>query len=237
MPIERVDVFQTVLRRLEGWLRETDLEPGDRLPSERALAERLGVSRGSVRQALKVLISLGRLEQRHGSGTYVKNRAQDPVALYLIAEAEGGAGFCNEVAQVRASLDALAVRTAASRITSADIAGLRDFLERREGELAKEPAAPGSLDHRFEAELGRIGGNKPLQRLQAAIHDLYLHAWAEQGMAPADSFKLHDEHLEILDALEHGASERAEQLMYAHVARRAESASSHRQTQPRKPRK
>ena len=49
------------------------MRSGDRLPSDRTLAELLGVSRPSVRQAIKVLENFGRVEVRHGSGTYVRD--------------------------------------------------------------------------------------------------------------------------------------------------------------------
>lgn len=68
--ITRTNVLQSVVARLNEFIDKGDLAPGDRLPSERKLAEWLNVSRTSVRQALKTLEALGRVETRVGSGTY-----------------------------------------------------------------------------------------------------------------------------------------------------------------------
>jgi DNA-binding GntR family transcriptional regulator len=60
-------------------------------------------------------------------------------------------------------------------------------------------------------------------RLQAAIHDLHIHTWAEFGLAPADVRQLHVEHLEILQALKDRDPDKACDLMYRHVARTEEA--------------
>ncbi|MEN3281402.1 MAG: GntR family transcriptional regulator, transcriptional repressor for pyruvate dehydrogenase complex [Solirubrobacteraceae bacterium] len=219
VPIERVDVFQTVLKRLEDWIQRSDLRPGDRLPAERELARALGVSRPSLRQALKVLISLNRIEQRHGSGTYITTPVKDPIAAMLLADQGPEALPLAEIVDIRSAVDTLVVRQAAQRMTDEHLAELRAWLERRSEELESEPAAPGSLDLRFEAQIARVAGSPVLCRLQAAVHDMHLHAWAERGVAPADLFRLHEEHFEILGAMESGDWERAEALMYMHTNR------------------
>lgn len=68
--ITRTNVLQSVVARLNEFIDKGEIAPGDRLPSERKLAEWLKVSRTSVRHALKVLEALGRVETRAGSGTY-----------------------------------------------------------------------------------------------------------------------------------------------------------------------
>jgi GntR family transcriptional repressor for pyruvate dehydrogenase complex len=138
---------------VQDWIVEANLAPGDRLPSERELAEQLGVSRPSVRQALKVLTSLGVLEQRHGSGTYIKSPVKDPVASLRLAQFDTGDEGLADVSDLRASIDALAMRLAAERATPDDLDRLERFLAERAGELRSEPASPGSLDLRFEARV------------------------------------------------------------------------------------
>jgi GntR family transcriptional repressor for pyruvate dehydrogenase complex len=219
VPIARTDVFTQVLDRLEAWVESAELAPGDRLPSEREIARTLGVSRGSVRQAIKVLTSASRVEQRHGSGTYLTSRMRDPAASLLAAEHAEDPAFLRELAELRAALEVLAVDLASSAAGPSDLARLRVFLERREVELLEEPAAPGSLDVRFEALIAEIAGNALLRRLQSAIHDLHLHGWAKRGRAPASAATLHAEHLAILDAMDAQAWDEAKRLMHHHVCR------------------
>lgn len=71
IPIKRTDVFQTIIQHITNFLDSKQIKPGERLPSERELASMLNVSRTSVRQALKVLESSGRIETRVGSGTFL----------------------------------------------------------------------------------------------------------------------------------------------------------------------
>jgi len=66
-------VYYGVLEDLRNYIRENHLSPGDKLPSERELAERLGRGRSSVREALRALELLGLIETRHGEGTYLRS--------------------------------------------------------------------------------------------------------------------------------------------------------------------
>ena len=77
--------LDTALHGLRALIADGALRPGDRLPSEGELCERLGVSRGSLREAIRMLAALGVLETRHGSGSYVSDlRAADLIrSLHL----------------------------------------------------------------------------------------------------------------------------------------------------------
>ena len=63
--------METALHGLRALIADGDLRPGDRLPSEGELCERLGVSRGPLREAIRTLSALGVIDTRHGSGSYV----------------------------------------------------------------------------------------------------------------------------------------------------------------------
>ena len=76
-PLNRPKLYEQVVVRLREHVAASDLDVGDRLPPERELAERLGVSRASVRQAIVVLEVQGLVEVRHGGGTYLRERVLD----------------------------------------------------------------------------------------------------------------------------------------------------------------
>src|SRR6516225_431082 len=98
-PIRRTKVYAEVASQIHRLIAEGHLEPGDRLPPERELAETFGVSRTSVRDAIRVLEMRGLVEPRHGEGTLVKqvpvdaivSRLADRVRIREIAIAEDNA--------------------------------------------------------------------------------------------------------------------------------------------------
>ena len=66
--------YEQIVRQIQEAIRDNALSEGDRLPTERELAETFGVSRSVVREAIKVLSAQGLVESRQGSGLYVRNR-------------------------------------------------------------------------------------------------------------------------------------------------------------------
>src|SRR3954454_10137794 len=89
-PIERSPLYEVVAERLRAFIDSEKLEPGDRLLPERELAERLGVSRTSVRQALTAMRVMGLIEVRPGAGAYLKRPSADlvPTLAAELAQAE-----------------------------------------------------------------------------------------------------------------------------------------------------
>lgn len=76
-PMAKQRLYEQVLDRLRQYVAEGGLRAGDRLPPERDLAQRLGVSRASVKQAIVVLEVQGLVEARHGGGTYLVRDSLD----------------------------------------------------------------------------------------------------------------------------------------------------------------
>lgn len=101
---------------------------GHRLPGEMELAGSLGVSRGTIREALRALVHTGLLEARAGDGTYV--RAQSELEAVIRGQVPGERGA--EIADVRAALERYGARLAAERRTATDIDNMRQALDRRD---------------------------------------------------------------------------------------------------------
>jgi DNA-binding FadR family transcriptional regulator len=124
-----------------AYLQERRLQPGYRLPSERDLAERLGVGRNAVREALSTLVTLRMVESRPNSGIYLRHLERDSSfeALVLLADM-GATPTPTEVAEtmeVRAHLELLAVGLACVRRTDADLSRLREVLVQTDEILAR----------------------------------------------------------------------------------------------------
>ncbi|WP_136625507.1 FadR/GntR family transcriptional regulator, partial [Mesorhizobium norvegicum] len=122
-PIQTTARDDAVLKALVGFVRAEALQPGERLPTERILAERLKVSRNTVREALTRWEGLGLVERRQGSGTYLKV-AVSPDMLHMPLTLAGGNDFTSlmQTMEIRRALEAEAAALCAERASQADIA-------------------------------------------------------------------------------------------------------------------
>lgn len=215
VPIKRVDVYESVLAQLNALISESGMEPGDRLPPERELVERLGVSRVSVREALRAMESMGKIEIRPNAGSFLVHPNGNAMANQLKSVLPVDRTFLEHLVDVRAAVEDKVVALVAER-AEADLSAVRATLGRSEADL-NESGERGSLDLRFEAALAREAGNPLLAEMQRSVHQLWVEAWSECRIAPGDWRRLHAEHLAILAALERGDGEAARRLMTDHV--------------------
>ncbi|WP_213989191.1 GntR family transcriptional regulator [Sodalis sp. dw_96] len=221
VPIKRTDVFQTIIKQLSDLLDSGNINAGERLPSERELSESLGVSRTSIRQALKVLEASGRLETRVGSGTYLThNRAPHPgVGIYL----QPGAGVTKEFMQqlivARAGIERAIFEEYSRKSNRGGINQLRTLIEDNARDFIddEENDENGGLDLSFESKVAELNQNVILSHLQQQIHQLWISAWNEYGFVPEKKIVLHQEHLNILEALAAKNSGRVVDLIVQHV--------------------
>ncbi|WP_432039485.1 FadR/GntR family transcriptional regulator [Streptomyces cucumeris] len=144
------------------------LGAGERIPPEADLCEELGVSRGSLREAVRMLTALGVVEPRHGSGTFVSQlRPEDIIgSLSLTLELLPLTGLL-EVYEIRRVLEAHIAAKAAARATPEAVGTLFSLIEAMEA--TEDPTEASELDHRFHAEIARIGGNPTLMSLLAVF--------------------------------------------------------------------
>lgn len=154
----------TALHGLHALIADGALRPGDRLPSEGELCERLGVSRGSLREAIRTLAALGVLETRHGSGSYVSElRAADLIgSLSLTVGLLPMAGVL-ELTELRRVLEPHAAALAAARIDEQTVADLDHLLA--EMEATTDVEAQSRLDHEFHMKITAMAGNEALTSL------------------------------------------------------------------------
>ena len=221
VPIKRVDVYESVLAQLNALITESGMGPGDRLPPERVLVEKLGVSRVSVREALRALESMGKIEIRPNAGSFVLHPNGNALAKGLKALLPVDHAFLGYLVDVRAAIEDKVVALVAKR-EDMDLSSVRAVMERSEADLS-ESGEPGSMDLRFEAALAREAGNPLLSEMQRSVHQLWIEAWSECRISPGDWRRFHAEHLAIFEALENRDGELARRLMAEHVDRTIEN--------------
>jgi GntR family transcriptional repressor for pyruvate dehydrogenase complex len=149
---------------LRHMIADGRLTAGARMPPEADLCAELGVSRGPLREAVRMLAALRVVEPRHGSGTYVSAlRPEDIIgSLSLTVDLLPLPGLL-EVYELRRVLEAHAASQAAARVGA-------EALERMHAHLAamettEDPAEVSDLDHRFHSEVARVAGNPALESL------------------------------------------------------------------------
>lgn len=219
--IERMDVFREVLQRIDQHIESNHLKPGDRLPSDRELAATLQVSRPLVRQAIKVLESLGRVSAQQGSGTYVQDASHRVAVRELMRGLAFDRVLLRQVLPVRIAIELEVLRAAFERRTPGNLGLLHSALEQRERQLSDD-VQEASLDLTFEAALGRVCGNEVLRRLQALVHDVWLEAQIAEGMAPEGLSRLHREHQQIFEAFAAGELQEALRRFRDHLGHLSE---------------
>lgn len=213
-----MSALDTALHGLRALIADGALRPGDRLPSEGELCERLGVSRGSLREAIRTLAALGVLETRHGSGSYVSElRAADLIgSLSLTVGLLPMAGVL-ELTELRRVLEPHAAALAAARIDEDTVAALDEVLT--EIESTTDFEAQSRLDHEFHMAISSVAGNEALTSL---IDVLRSRSRAYQISDPEDAaeLKIHSDagHRAILRGLAAADPVAASAAASAHVA-------------------
>ncbi|MCS3843147.1 FadR/GntR family transcriptional regulator [Microbacterium sp. AK031] len=156
--------METALHGLRALIADGDLRPGDRLPSEGELCERLGVSRGPLREAIRTLAALGVIDTRHGSGSYVSElHAADLIKGLGLTVGLLPLDSIIELYELRRALEAHAASLAAARVDVETIERLDALLDRLEAVTDDDELS--ELDHEFHSAIADIAGNDALAML------------------------------------------------------------------------
>ena len=143
-----MSVTTKAIDSIRAMIRSGELSPGDRLPPEQELAERLGVSRGSLREAVRALSQINVLDVRRGDGTYVTSLAPGELLSGMVFAMEllQSHGL-EEVVEVRRLLLPPAAALAAQRVTEEQLEQMHDVVEQLE--RATDPEEIAGLHRRF----------------------------------------------------------------------------------------
>ena len=161
---------EEIARLLTAYVTTGDLRPGARIPSERRLAEELGVGRSVVREALKSLALVGLIESRHGDGTYVADSTPESFSRAVEWRLVAWGGERADVAEAIAVLDGDLAAMAAERRTEADLLDLAAHLAEQETALeAGDPASLQGAHLAFRATIAVAAGNVTLASVVEAL--------------------------------------------------------------------
>ncbi len=212
--ISRNKVYQEIARQLERHILE-NLKPGDLLPPERQLVEMLGVSRGSVRDAIRSLEHKGLLEPRQGFGTVVRSpEAQDPDPLSdaLLHRRKR----VLELIEVRKIIEPALAWRAAQHASPEETAEMEEILARQQRKVQSRQLATAE-DAEFHYSIALACDNSAILKLVDVVMDL-LHDTREQSLqGKGRQEKSLAGHRRILTALKRGNAAAAEAAMRRHL--------------------
>jgi DNA-binding FadR family transcriptional regulator len=203
------------LTQLRKLVEEGRFPQGSRLPAERKLAEQLHVGRPVVREAIKVLTTLGILESRGGSGTYVKSvQALDPFDLGLPEESKFDFGMLHllEVQEIIEPRAAWLAATRSGEKELAEIEGARQRLEMHD----RDWKLTARLDAEFHRAIIRGAQNPPLQMIHEFVMQRLLVCQAAAVRFPPAADRLRRDHSLIAEAILRRQADAAEEAMRNH---------------------
>ncbi|MBA2518134.1 MAG: FadR family transcriptional regulator [Chloroflexia bacterium] len=217
-PIKREPLATEIARRLVDYLLTGGVLPGERMPSERHLAEAFGVGRSAMREALKALTLLGLVEVRHGDGTYLKRDDSSLLPQVIEWGLLLGEQRTLDLVEARQKIETDIAGLAAARRDEADLTELRRLLARME-QLSHQRGDPREfvdVDVAFHLRVAEASRNTALRDILSGIQAL-LRVWIGRVIAAGHREASYQEHVPILAAIETGDVAAAEAAMDAHM--------------------
>jgi len=208
-----------ITRRLLDYLLSGQLKPGQKIPSERQLAEALAVGRGALREAIKSLSLLGLLEQRIGDGTYLSRSSSDLLPQVIEWGLLLGEKRLDDLLEARYHLEVLLSELAAQRRTEEQLARLRELVAQMHAAGSDDLDGYVRADIAFHLQVATSSGNTVLAGVLTNIQSL-LQAWASRVIHAAGETQTSlAMHQPILTALENSDPEAARRAMTLHMDR------------------
>jgi GntR family transcriptional regulator, transcriptional repressor for pyruvate dehydrogenase complex len=211
--VPRRRLYEQIAQQLLAHIRTSGLRPGDRLPPERELAAKLGVSRASLAQALVALEILGVVDVRHGNGAVIVSLISDH---QVVESLRAHASRLPEIIEARAALEVKLASLAASRRTEDDLRAIDTALS----DMAADIEAGGrgiEGDESFHAAVTAAGHSSLLARLMREISDLIAETRVESLGQPGRPAQSLAGHRAIAEAIRAGDPSAAATAMEQHI--------------------
>jgi GntR family transcriptional repressor for pyruvate dehydrogenase complex len=213
--IRRNKVYEEVAKQIER-LITSKLHPGDKLPSERELAEMLHVSRSSIRDAIRSLELVGLVEPRQGAGTVVREISADsvvnPLANILVRKRQ----LVTELLDFRKMLEPPLAARAATHASDDEIGEMDEILRRQEERLADGDAAIEE-DSEFHYNIALASGNSVVLKVLDVLMDLLRETRERSMQVEGRPQRSLAGHRRILAAIKRHDAEAAKAAMRRHI--------------------
>jgi GntR family transcriptional repressor for pyruvate dehydrogenase complex len=214
--VRKTRVFEGVAQQLQRLIVEGALKPGERLPPERELCARLGVSRGSLRDAIRMLELAGLVVPRQGEGTVVADLSPEtvaaPIASILVRKRE----LLAELLDVRRMIEPALAARAAERATPEDVARLEDVLRRQDEKVRRGEPTIGE-DGEFHYQLALAARNGVVRSVLDVLMQLLRETRTRSLQTPGRPRRSLEGHQRILEAIRRRDPAAAEAAVRRHL--------------------
>jgi GntR family transcriptional repressor for pyruvate dehydrogenase complex len=214
--IKRQRVSDEIVNQIKDLISQGVLNPGDRLPPERELIREFGVSRPSLREALKSLVAQGFLEVKQGNRTFVKSitseKLQDPLSLILKADTQK----IFDLIEVRKAMEAWGVFHATQRGSEEDIKRLEEIIGEMKTAL-DEGKSWEKQDADFHLAMAQATHNTIQTHIMFTIYDLLRESVARVFRDQGKAKKLFQQHYRIFSAIKNRSPEKARERILEHL--------------------
>jgi GntR family transcriptional regulator, transcriptional repressor for pyruvate dehydrogenase complex len=214
-PVDRKPIYEQVSDRLREFIDVNELQPGDKLMTERELAAQLSVGRSSVREAITALRARGVVEVRHGEGIYLVRRPEVVISS-LAAELVETHVDHPYIWETRQALETQCSRLAATRASAEDLRELDLSLDAMVAEIdAGEPGLDG--DRRFHTAVAAASHNPVLIQLLTGLRESLDRTSETSLTRPGQPARSLCDHRAILEAIRAGQPTQAADEMLRHL--------------------
>lgn len=215
--IKKIRLSDQVVQALKAMIAEKHYKAGDKFHSENELTHLLGVSRSSIREAIRLLEVSGHVKVHQGKGIYIADPDRPGNGAFTRWLKENEASLA-EVFEMRIIIDSKAAAYASAKADQADIDKLEEICTRfRERAEAENPAEMIKLDEEFHLQLARSTRNRALYLIMKTMTQSLDEGWVSSLSVPGRIKKSVLEHCAILDAIQHHDAALAERKMEEHL--------------------
>lgn len=215
-PVRKTRVYEEVAGQIQRLITEGRLKPGDKLPPERELAETFGVSRTSVRDAIRVLELMGLVEPRQGEGTVVRDLTPDSLVHPLTSLLVRNRGLLAELLDVRKMIEPSLAARAAVHASPEELAQLDEIFNRQQDKVRRGKLAIEE-DSEFHYTIATAARNRVVLRVLDVLMDLLRESRERSLQVEGRLLKSLEGHRRILEAIRRRDSVAAEAAMRQHL--------------------
>ena len=216
-PVKQYKLYQKIVEQIKNLIMDGDLNPGERLPPERDLAEKLNVSRVAVREALLTLEFMGLVEIKRGSGVFIPQELQPELVFNSIDFALNfKENIIEDLIEVREILETKIAGLAAKKADSKDILEIEEKLKNYE-EKVKQGKEGANESLEFHLSIARATKNVIFFRLLNQLKVLLLQSGRLSSKSKDRPVIALKQHYEIFEAIKRKNIKKAEEAMANHL--------------------